>query len=124
MDSSWFEKEHPLHEPKDKDKKELELRPMIDINDTSESTTTKTTTKSKNPKKSLGFKKSVTLQRREKRRILPEITNNIIQSKKSITGDYEDDQFSQTRDFTPPSMAGSAGRLGACIIVHVQIFRI
>jgi len=111
---SWFEKEHPLHEPKDKDKKESELRPLIDIKEldndnNTKSNTTKTTAKSKNPKKSIGFKKSVTLQRREKRRILPEITNRI--NRKDVD-DTRVDQFMEKRDFTPPIVADSPVKIG------------
>lgn len=131
MDDSWFEREHPLHEPKDKDKNERELRPLIDLkelqNQAKQSTinTTKVTTKYKTSKKSLGIKQPVTLQRREKRRILPEITNNITKGEAKNDNansnedikQHKDGLISQMRNFTPPVTVYSPSRAGICIMI-------
>lgn len=123
MDDSWFERDHPLHEPKDKEKNLQELKPLIEINekqtdDNKRSMGPKKPDRNTKYKKSLGVNKKVQLLRGEngqRRRKLPDTTrmkrrnssegpkNNKEQKsggqveKKSSRSD-----FINNTDFTPP----------------------
>jgi hypothetical protein len=128
LDDSWFKREHPLHEPKDKEKNDRELKPLIEINE--KQTDNKKTTLYKNPKKSLGVKRSVQVKRGDNgpagRRKLPETkrinrrnsSERLKESKEPKSGGRVDenksskDEFCENREFTPPWGVGSPLRTG------------
>lgn len=115
LDDSWFEREHPLHEPKDKDKNLEELKPLIEINE-KQTDSNKITIAPKKPdkntkyKKSLGVNKKVQLLRGENgqgRRKLPDTTR--MKRRSSSDGRKEKVGKKSTSDFcnnnsvfTPP----------------------
>ncbi|XP_031569740.1 uncharacterized protein LOC116304188 [Actinia tenebrosa] len=121
LDDSWFEREHPLHEPKDKEKNIQELKPLIEINEIQTDNKKKTmgskkTDQNKKCKKSLGVRKTVQLRRGEngqRRRKLPDTTrlkrrnsSEGLKNKEQKSGGQIDknsrNDFSDDTNCTPP----------------------
>lgn len=113
MDDSWFGRDHPLHEPKDKDENE-QPKPLIDVKEHENTTTTatKAVSKNKNSKKSIGVKRSVTMQRRKGGRMLPDVNKVSSQNQENSSGTVSKCEFNEKRDFTPPLTYTSPLRSG------------